>query len=165
MEERYPCCLLLILGIPASGKTLLARSILRKRTEGNWLWLGLHFDHFYPPDTRSKASTHCNKKYGFSFTLNIEQGEVSTEGFDLKGYRRNILSSLDMLLSRNSNTSEDDVTTLPDPHQPSHSTDVSKQDFGRFLQYLNAQQLVFDDTGRYRINRINSMTMLIHTIG
>lgn len=62
MEEELlcPCCLLLILGIPASGKTLLARAILKRRTQdtavSKWIWFGVHFDDFYPPDTRSIVS-------------------------------------------------------------------------------------------------------------
>lgn len=59
MEDGMcPICLLLIFGIPASGKTVLARSILseRRKPEMNpqWTWLAIHFDDFYPLDTRYK---------------------------------------------------------------------------------------------------------------
>ena len=59
-EEKglsQPICLLLVFGIPASGKTFLSRSILdhvSKEGQSEWTWLAIHFDDFYPPDSRSK---------------------------------------------------------------------------------------------------------------
>lgn len=62
--EMTSWCLLLVFGIPASGKTLLAHSILQQLSQGTskvypeWIWLAIHFDDFYPTDTRSKKVTH-----------------------------------------------------------------------------------------------------------
>lgn len=61
-EALRPTCLVLIFGLPASGKTTLTRTILEcvaegQREEGEHsegTWVALHFDHFYPPDLRSK---------------------------------------------------------------------------------------------------------------
>ena len=76
----------------------------------------------------------------------IEEGEASR--FDLKGRRRGVLFNLETLLSRNSNTSEEFVPPLSDDTLQQRDSDKVEAGFGAFLQYLNAQQLVFDDTGR-----------------
>ena len=69
-----PACILLVCGIPGSGKTMLAASLLehcRKELQGavgseggrvegdigpsaNWNLFAIHFDDFYPPDLREQ---------------------------------------------------------------------------------------------------------------
>lgn len=50
-------CLLLIFGIPAAGKSLLAQNIPQV-ADNEWIWLVIHFDDFYPPDTRYKTVSY-----------------------------------------------------------------------------------------------------------
>ena len=48
-------CLLLVCGVPGSGKTLLTKLLVDVggKAHGSWLWLAVHFDDFYPLDTRT----------------------------------------------------------------------------------------------------------------
>ena len=43
-------CILLVMGIPGSGKTALTRSIVDEHHK--WTYFAVHFDDFYPPDLR-----------------------------------------------------------------------------------------------------------------
>lgn len=69
-----PACILLVYGIPGSGKTTLSRALLEhcksevsgrqasqaKRAEGSkskWNWIAVHFDEFFPPDLREQEVT------------------------------------------------------------------------------------------------------------
>ncbi len=63
-------CLVIIYGIPASGKTLLTTKTLRyiRKTQEEqrllkWNLFAIHFDDFYPPDMRSKIQVR------FQYTL------------------------------------------------------------------------------------------------
>ena len=66
-----PACILLVYGIPASGKTMLATALLehcRRQRETGQAWMqgdvgispswniyAVHFDEFYPPDLRERG--------------------------------------------------------------------------------------------------------------
>lgn len=76
--------LVLIFGIPASGKTLLARSVLKQLTqdkEKEVSWLAVHYDDFYPPDTRCKeVKLSCNRSCSpLSFSLSVLTREMLLE--------------------------------------------------------------------------------------
>ncbi len=76
---------------------------------------------------------------------------MSTEEFEFKGHRQSVVSNLETLVSRNiSNTLETAIPTLPETNQHRDSAKV-ETNFGAFLQYLNAQQLIFDNTGRSQL--------------
>ena len=46
------CCILLVYGIPGSGKSMLTDYLCSESGEG--AMVPIHFDHFYPPDTRAR---------------------------------------------------------------------------------------------------------------
>lgn len=125
-----PSCLLLIFGIPGSGKTLLTHSIVQQlaatTVQQNWTWLTIHYDDFYPPDTRSKM------------------GDASGGLFDLKEARRKIHTCLEVLLSRNAELEGHGEEAVP-------FLDAElRREFPLFLKYLNSQQPIFSDTGRLK---------------
>ena len=64
-----PACILLVFGVPGSGKTMLTTALIQhcsrefhgaveggasraEGTERSWNVYAVHFDEFYPPDTR-----------------------------------------------------------------------------------------------------------------
>lgn len=52
-ELPPPACLLLVFGIPGSGKTLLTDYMLSQCAGSPFSLLPVHFDAFYPPDFRA----------------------------------------------------------------------------------------------------------------
>ena len=64
-------CFLVVYGIPASGKTLLTHKILQYgcRKLPEWNWLSIHFDNFYPPDTRATKVVDIYPHYLHIHTL------------------------------------------------------------------------------------------------
>lgn len=55
-----PGCILLVMGIPGSGKTALTRSIVDRNQK--WISLAVHFDDFYPPDLRVEKKQESGMK-------------------------------------------------------------------------------------------------------
>lgn len=53
MASASTCCILLVYGIPGSGKSLLTDYLCSESVSVPWPLLPLHFDSFYPPDTRT----------------------------------------------------------------------------------------------------------------
>lgn len=53
--QALPACIVLIYGLPASGKTLLTTSLVEEADTKTTNWIAVHFDDFYPLDTRSEA--------------------------------------------------------------------------------------------------------------
>ena len=56
-----PCCLLVLCGIPGTGKTTLAQQLVwrgREQTPDSWCFVHICLDDFYPVDTRAYRY-HC----------------------------------------------------------------------------------------------------------
>ena len=55
-DQGIPACIVLVYGLPASGKTLLTTSLVEYSSKDTDMmfrnWIAVHFDDFYPPDTR-----------------------------------------------------------------------------------------------------------------
>jgi len=57
-------CLLLVCGVPGSGKTLFTKLLIEVggKAHRSWRWLAVHFDDFYPLDTRTAQRQAMVKK-------------------------------------------------------------------------------------------------------
>lgn len=75
-----------------------------------------------------------------------EQGYVSGEPFDLKEARRELQSSLEVLLAQNLRE-EATVTPQEVPMAQSHDSKLQAK-ATKLMQYMNSQIPLFDDTGR-----------------
>ena len=55
-QPSPPSCILLVFGIPGSGKTILTDSLVSRSTDAAWTLFPVHSDMFYPPDIRAAPS-------------------------------------------------------------------------------------------------------------
>ena len=55
-QPSPPSCILLVFGVPGSGKTILTDSLVSRATGADWTLFPVHFDVFYPPDIRAAPS-------------------------------------------------------------------------------------------------------------
>lgn len=138
MAASSSCCILLVYGIPGSGKTILTDYLCAQAL--GYSMLPIHFDSFYPLDNRIELvilpDINCNGMYTLCVCVQ-ENPENDGATFEMKQERQQVCECIDRFVQ---------VNILGHSAEPSEEESRTPQLWDTFFSYLQKYRHIFHIT-------------------